>query len=280
MVADGTPAGEAQNWRGFRRSLFWVADRYCWLTEPLAPRDGRPWVWRTRYAEWAEEADRRLLDLGYHVAWMDLPHRPGAPVVLDLMDAFHAYLTRERGLSRAPVLRDVSRGNISLHAWAARHPDRVSCLVGIAPVCDVHSWPGGRGVGPGDRSAWEDWRSGHGLSEAEALEFRSSPIDQLQPLADARIPILHVYHPQDEIVPYEENSAALAQRYRGIGGSILLVEARIPLSAAPPPPADPPGRKPHGVPGVHIAVGRDAAPDEEVAFVLEHTRPAPAECQP
>lgn len=48
-------------------------------------------------------------------------------------------------------------------------------------------------------------------------------MDNLAPLAAARIPILHVYGDADEVVPWEENTGALARRYQALGGEIALI---------------------------------------------------------
>ncbi len=61
-------------------------------------------------------------------------------------------------------------------------------------------------------------------NEAEALEYDKNPIDNLKPLADAGVPLLHVYGDSDEVVPWKENTGVVAQRYRQLGGSITLID--------------------------------------------------------
>ena len=45
----------------------------------------------------------------------------------------------------------------------------------------------------------------------------------MEPLAKAGVPLLHVYGDADEVVPWEENTGLLAERYRALGGSIQLI---------------------------------------------------------
>ena len=44
--------------------------------------------------------------------------------------------------------------------------------------------------------------------------FKGNPIDNLEPLADAGIPVISVCGDSDRTVPYEENMKIVADRYR------------------------------------------------------------------
>ncbi|MBI3921657.1 MAG: alpha/beta hydrolase, partial [Armatimonadetes bacterium] len=59
--------------------------------------------------------------------------------------------------------------------------------------------------------------------EQEALEYRLNPVDNLKPLAEAKIPLLHVCGEADEVVPIEENTHVVEQRYRQLGGTITVI---------------------------------------------------------
>ena len=48
-------------------------------------------------------------------------------------------------------------------------------------------------------------------------------MDNLAPLAAAKVPLLHVYGEADEVVPWDENTGLVAERYRKLGGSITLI---------------------------------------------------------
>jgi len=39
----------------------------------------------------------------------------------------------------------VSRGGLYCYNWASQNPEKVACIYGDAPVCDVKSWPMGEG---------------------------------------------------------------------------------------------------------------------------------------
>ena len=48
-----------------------------------------------------------------------------------------------------------------------------------APVCDVTSWPGGKGKGDGSQGDWQQLLKVYGLTEKQVIEGKISPIDHL-----------------------------------------------------------------------------------------------------
>ena len=55
---------------------------------------------------------------------------------------------------------------------------------------------------------------GGGLSDQEAIAYKFNPVDNLAPLAAARIPLLLVYGDSDRVVPHPENSASVSTAIR------------------------------------------------------------------
>ena len=96
-------------------------------------------------------------------------------------------------------------------------------IYGDAPVCDIRSWPGGKGKGKGSPHDWELFRKVYNLTEAQAAAWNHNPIDILAPIAKARIPILHVVGDADDVVPYDENTLELKKRYEALGGHMELI---------------------------------------------------------
>ena len=90
----------------------------------------------------------------------------------------------------------------------------------------------------------------YGLTDAEALAYKLNPVDNLAPLAKSGIPLLSVCGDADEVVPIEENTRLVEERYKKLGGSITVIAK--------------PGVKHHP----HSLV--DPAPI--VNFVLEHAK--------
>jgi pimeloyl-ACP methyl ester carboxylesterase len=148
----------------------------------------------------------------------------GCPDAVKHWDAVYAELTGKYHLGKKPALVGLSRGGLYCYNWAIANPTKVSCIYGDAPVCDFKSWPGGKGKGKGDKRNWEFVQKLWGFKdEAEALAYKGNPVDNLAPLAKAGVPLLHVYGDADDVVPADENTLVMAERYRKLGGTMELI---------------------------------------------------------
>lgn len=214
---------KVSQWNGYERIDFKVGERPALLVVPKSPAPGKPWIWRTEFFGHEPQADIALLGKGFHVAYIDVQNLYGAPVALKAMDDFHAHVVKNHGLSRKTILEGMSRGGLFAFNWAALHPDQVAGLYVDAPVCDFKSWPGGKGKGPGSASDWQNLLKVYGLTEEQALAYDKNPVDNLAPLAKARIPILAVIGDADEVVPVSENIDVIEKRYQQLEGKIKVI---------------------------------------------------------
>lgn len=216
--------GVKSEWRGFDRYDFEVDGQKTLVVLPKTVAQGKPWIWRAAFFDHRPETDIALVERGFHLVYMEVGNTFGCPDAMAHWDVLYALLTDKYGLSRKPVLEGLSRGGLYVYNWSAAHPDCVACIYGDNPVCDFKSWPGGKGNGPGSP---EDWKGllqcYHFDSEEQALAYDKNPIDNLKPLADAKVPLLHVCGDADEVVPFEENTIILKERYEKLGGSITLI---------------------------------------------------------
>lgn len=214
----------AAEWEGFAKTEFMIEGRNAFLIVPKTAAAGKPWIWRTEFFGHEPQADLALLGKGFHVAYLDVQNLYGAPVAMRLMDAMYVEVTNQFGLAPKTVLEGFSRGGLFSLNWAARNPDRVAGIYNDAPVCDFKSWPMGNGKvkrSPGD---WDTVKRLYGLaSDAEALEYNGNPVDNLAPLAAAKIPLLHVCGETDDVVPMDENTRLVEQRYKQLGGPITVI---------------------------------------------------------
>ncbi len=97
-------------------------------------------------------------------------------------------------------------------------------IYGDAPVCDMKSWPGGKGAGKGSAGDWAALQKLYGFtSEADALAYAGNPIDILPPLAKAGVALIHVVGDADDVVPPAENTLIIAERYQKLGGTIQVI---------------------------------------------------------
>ena len=223
LAVCSSPALADNQWNGYERKDMQVDGRACCVIVPHHVAEGKPWIWRTEFFGHEPQGDLALLEKGFHVAYMDLQNLYGAPVALDHMDKFHAHLAKEFGLSNKAVLEGFSRGGLFAFNWAARDPGKVAALYVDAPVCDFKSWPAGKGKGKRSDEDWKRLLSVYGLTEEQALTYKQNPVDNLAPLAKARIPILSVCGEADQVVPIEENTRLVEKRYKELGGQITVI---------------------------------------------------------
>ena len=227
LADDSTPAtfaGKTGDWHGFTSHELEIAGKPVLVVAPEKAAEGKPWVWHGEFFGHKPAPDVELLKLGFHCVYMKIPDMLGSPDAVRYWDQCYEELTGKYGLAKQVALVGLSRGGLYCYNWAAANPEKVSCIFGDAPVCDFKSWPGGRGTGKGSDRDWKLVLDRYGFaSEEEALAYSGNPVDNLKPLADAGVPLLHVYGDADEVVPCEENTELLAKRYRELGGNIQLI---------------------------------------------------------
>ena len=228
QVSSGQPITEKvvkkSHWKGFQRFDFSHHGKEARLIVPARPLPGNPWVWRARFPDWHTEADSILVAEGYHLAHINTSNLYGGPEAMDIWDSFYAFLLAEYKLRQKVALMGVSREGLFIYNWAKKNPGKVTCIYAEAPVCDFKSWPGGLGKGRGSSKDWVLLKKAYRFAEeSEALNYGSNPIDSLEILAENKIPLLHTIGLNDKIVPAEENTLPLINKYIRLGGTATVV---------------------------------------------------------
>lgn len=222
MAAEITPS----EWNGFPQKDLVIEVRPSILVSPHIAAEDKPWIWRTEFFGDTPAVDIALLEQGYHLAYIDMQDMYGSPTSMLIMDKFYEYLTTHDSLSKKCVLEGFSRGGLFALNWAARHPDRVACIYVDAPVCDIKSWPGGKGTSNGSPEDWEKCKAIYGFTtEEQAMSYSHNPVDTetLQPIANHNIPLIAVCGDADLVVPMDENILLLKKRLLELGGQIEII---------------------------------------------------------
>jgi pimeloyl-ACP methyl ester carboxylesterase len=245
--------GKQTDYRGYQRYDFTVDGCATIVVVPHEAAAGTPWVWRAEFFDAFPQVDLALLAKGFHLVYITVGNTFGCPDALKHWDVLHKELTEKHGLSPRPVLEGLSRGGLYCFNWAADHPEKVACILADNAVLDFKSWPGGKGKGKGSAADWKKLQGDyHFKSEAEALAYPKNPIDNLRPLAKARVPLFLLCGDADDVVPYPENGAIVKERYEKLGGPVtLLIKPGL-------------GHHPHGLDN----------PAPVVEFILKHTGPS------
>ena len=218
--------GKKSTWHNYARYDFKIGDADCLVVKPRKTAKGKPWVWRARFWGHEPQTDLALLAKGWHVVYCEVGGLFGSPKAIERWDRFYEFLTTQHEFSKKAALEGMSRGGLIIYNWASNNPTKVTAIYGDAPVCDFKSWPGGKGKSKGSTGSWKQCLASYGFNESQALAFRGNPIDRLEPLAKAGIPILHIVGDADSVVPITENSNIIEKRYRALGGTIKVIHKK------------------------------------------------------
>jgi len=179
------PLQAAEKRLPLKGEVFLIQEHTAFLILPKQPQAGKPipWVWYaptlrglpSNSEKWMFE---RFLKAGIAIAGVDVGESYGSPKGRAVYTALHEHLVKKRGLAKEACLLARSRGGLMLYCWAAENPDKVRCITGIYPVCNIASYPGlKRACGA------------YGLSadQLEAQLAKHNPIDRLELLAKRTI---------------------------------------------------------------------------------------------
>jgi len=220
-ISASTPVTD--DWNGYTRHTFQFEGRTCYVVDPKWDATGKPWLWRARFWGHRPEVDLALLAQGYHLVYMDVAEMLGNQEAVGHWNDFYKLLTTTYHLNRKAEMEGMSRGGMYVYAWAEQNPDKVAAIYADAPLCDVKSLLALHDGQP-EPARWKMAVDAFGFHDVnEALAYRGSPIDNLAPLAKAGVPLLHVVGDADTVVPVDENTRIMEQRYKALGGSMQVI---------------------------------------------------------
>lgn len=209
------------DWKGYTKQSFDFEGHKAFVVVPKEAAAGKPWVWRTSFPDFHAEVDVELVKQGFHVAHVDVVSMLGCDESLAVMDRFHDLVRRQWGLSAKPALEAVSRGGLHAYRYAATRPDRIACIYADTPVMDLKSWPLKH---PKAKGPLADALKFYGFAdEAALIAYDGDPLDMLEPIAKAKIPLRHVISPNDLVVPAEENTLEAKRRLEKLGWKMDLL---------------------------------------------------------
>jgi pimeloyl-ACP methyl ester carboxylesterase len=152
---------------------------------PNTVAPGMPWVYRAGFVFRDAAVDQGLLAKGLHIVTGPV----GVDFAVKDWDTVYEYLTGH-GFSKKPVLEGAGGGAGAVYAWAIEHADKVSCIYAENPrMCNVGA--------------------------------KVQPIDNLAPLAQANVPLLHVCGSLDPW--FKDNTLEAEKRYKKLDGRIEVV---------------------------------------------------------
>ncbi len=199
---------------------FDIAGNKAFLHASPTPAKDKPWLWYAPTLKGVSIVQRKMyfdafMKAGISIAGYDLGEVRGSPASTAKFTLFYDEMVK-RGYSAKPILLGQSRGGMMTLAWAFRNPDKLRAWVGIYPVCNLASWP--------LKNSKPQTLADFAMPEAELVANLSkfNPIDNLQGLLANKVPMFIVHGDTDVVVPYNDNSRLLKERYEAGGGQIQV----------------------------------------------------------
>ncbi|MCQ2378034.1 MAG: alpha/beta hydrolase [Victivallaceae bacterium] len=224
------PEGETVEWYGYKRHNFVLDGHKGFIVEPRNPAPGLPWCWCLQWPEAfvPRTPALKLLERGFHHVHLDVFESKLNPDGVKTLEKFYALLQTMHFHKKAALI-GMSYGGLFSLRWAAEHPETVGAIYLDAPVCDL-GFCCNRDLSNSTRENLSGWEKSAGTLAAayattpEKLSgHKLSPLNNVQPIADAKIPVLAVRNGQDRTVPPETNLDVWVERFRAAGGFVTVI---------------------------------------------------------
>ncbi len=178
-------------------------DAFSTVIVPKKAAPGMPWIFRADMVDRDAAVDQALLARGFHIVTGAVGYNFDGPVVTQ-WNTIYKHLT-DHGFSKKPAMEGNGGAAGEAYAWSIANPDKVSCIYAENAV--MHS-----------------------------NTAKTQPLDNLEPLAKAGVPVLHDCGSLDPFLA--DNTRVLEKRYKELGGSVQVL-VRDGAGHMPLNPADP-----------------------------------------
>lgn len=235
------------SWMGGIRHKFLLHGREAWIVEPREPSGEKLYF---HVPEWPDAFPERngvkeLLTLGYYMIHIQVRNSFANEESLQAMKDLYDFV-QTLGFASKGALIGMSLGGLFSFRYAARYPETVACIYADAPVCDLYYRKLQGRKNPEEISQVY----GFGDDVEKLKDSPLSPVNNLKPIIQAKIPLLMILGLNDTIVNAEYNGLKLAERYKESGGDVELITRNSW------------GHHPHGL---------DHPLEKIVPFILRHT---------
>jgi hypothetical protein len=210
-------------WNDYEREDFNLNGRNGLIVKPKKVMEGVPWIWRAEFFDAFSFADMELLKKGWHIAYYSVCNMYGCDESLNAMKKFRDYIVEEYHLSHKCAIFGFSRGALYAVNYAAKYLQDVFVIYLDAPVLNILSWPGGKGIGVGSQSDWIECLSKYGLDEESVKSYTGNPLDKAGIIVMEQIPVIVVAGDADDDVPFIENGNIFVEDIKKLGGKVKLI---------------------------------------------------------
>lgn len=210
-------------WNEFDTKKFVFSERKAIIIFPKVAANGKMLL-KTEYLDAFPEFDIAMLERGYHLISIEHFSRWAPDEEIDIVAEFIKYCAKELQLNEKCVIEGLSCGGLTAARLAETYPDLCAALYLDAPVLNVLSMAGlGELKQETVDLCWREIVATFGVSKSTIVNFRQSPIDNMEPLIKNNIPIIMIYGNADNVVIYEENGKVLENYYKKHNGNMKVI---------------------------------------------------------
>lgn len=209
-----------ESWNGFKLDAFEFMERQAKIVCP-DNFNGRI-VFKTEYWDSFPNFEIEMVKRGYCLINITHTTRWGAENEIDIMAEFVKMVAAKLDADCRCILVGMSCGGLQAALFAEKYPELTAAMYLDAPVLNILSLAG-LGECECPETLWRELVSTYGFSRSTVINFRKSPIDNMEPLIKNDIPVIMLYGNADTAVIYEENGKVLEEYYKNNGGTIKVI---------------------------------------------------------
>jgi len=210
-------------WNEFESKEFTFAERNAVIVYPSCQPNGRMLL-KTEYLGAFPGFDIEMLKRGYYLIHINHRSRWAPDEETDIMADFVRHCAAELNASERCILEGMSCGGLQAARFAELYPELTAVMYLDAPVLNILSMAGlGEFNIEGHEGMWQEIVATYGVNRSSIVNFRKSPIDQMETLIEHQIPVIMLYGNADTTVIYSENGKVLEDYYREKGGVIKVI---------------------------------------------------------
>ncbi len=170
------------------------------MVHPTVPSNGY-WVWKAEYFDAFPNFEEATVQRGYHICFIDHDNRRASPDSIEQSARFLKFVAEKYNVKQRGIAVGMSCGGLISTTPAEKRPELIDVPHLHAPVINVLSLAG---FGEIKENSPDSFRreifDTYNLSPSSPVSFRGSPIDNMRPLIDRKIPVIMLYGNMDKVV--------------------------------------------------------------------------------
>lgn len=215
-------------WYGGERTVFDFDGYDAWVVEPPAKKpiaNDKPWTWTMQWRDAfvPRTGVPRLLEKGWHHVSIDTFTHRMDETGLAVSRRFQEFLVKELGFATKACLIGMSWGGFYSIRYANAYSENVASIYLDAPLLNFNGFGGDATKTPTAAAALiGPWAQVAPKDGNWSTDLRM-PVNQVESIARAGIPILLLYGGQDQSVNPVLNCELFAKRFKLAGGKIEML---------------------------------------------------------